>query len=806
MPTEFSLPHLPLGAAHTERFKSPKAGRGNLRLPEREKQAHAAKLRADLDEIEAVLAGRDKAALVTMVGLADFDLKAKSAADKKTRTELLISGTGAGREPFAVVRMSKDGLRALERKVNQYETQLTKKGRPCNHDFLVGIESIRVADPSKLWVGSAEEWPRDEKTSVWWELWLLGGDLDPERADSALDQVIHEANARGIEIPPDRIRFPERQTVLAKASVHTLAALVEATDMVAEIHPPSRGSVQYFANRRHPIADLSDLTSRIVSAPPEAPRVALIDTGVNHQHPLLLPVVAPGGLHTIDDSSESTADYYYQDGIRRTHGTEVAGIAAYGDIAPVLAGGNRLEFSHSLESVRIPLGAAGTELLWGSTTARAVEKIERSASQTNRVFNMSIGGPPDQTPHGKPTSWSAAVDKICYNDGLGRLMTVAAGNAQRLDKLGYPARNMALEIVDPSHAANAICVGGVTELADAQPPLAGHEVLASLGGISPHSRSGVADRRIKPEILCEAGNALWGGSVCDTYYDGLSPMTTNADFPSNPLVNTCGTSMASAAAARMLALIWADNPNRRPATIRGLLVHSANWTEELRRQFPDKGDLRRVCGYGVPNLSAARRSARSAVTLIAEDQIDCGAIDRTQGGRRALEREMAVYHLPWPRDVLTELGSVMVELSVTLSFFAEPNPKQYATAYEGAMLAWDMKTPTETDAEFLQRVNQLKRNERTAGFTNTIEWSIGPLRRSRGTVQSDRWRCNAAVLATCDSIVVYPRFGWWKDNPRKRPDQVVPYSLIVSIASEDASIDLYVPIETAISVQIPAGS
>jgi len=735
MPREFSLPHLPLGSADTERFKSPKLGGRSYSFPEREKRAHAEMLRADLHDIEAVLAHRDKA-LVTMVGRAGFDLKTKSAADKRTRTELLIDVEEAGRVPFGVVSMSRDGLRTIQRKVNQYESKLTKKGEPRHRDFLAGVEEIRATELPDLWVGSAEEWPGDEETSVWWELWLVGGTLDPERADFALDQVTHEANARGIVIPPDRIRFPERQTVLAKASVHALAALVEATDVVAELHPPSRASVQYFANRKHPIANLSDLTSRIGSPPPEAPRVALIDTGVNHQHPLLLPVVAPGGLHTVDESSESTADYYYQDGIRQTHGTEVAGIAAYGDIAPVLAAGDRLEFDHSLESVRIPLGAAGTELLWGSTTARAVEKIERSAPQTNRVFNMSIGGPPDQTPHGKPTSWSAAVDSICYNDGLGRLMTVAAGNASPLDKPGYPARNMTLEVVDPSHAANAICVGGVTELTDAQPPLAGHEVLASLGGLSPHSRSGVAGRSIKPEILCEAGNGLWEGSVCDTYYDGLSPMTTNADFPSSPLVNTCGTSMASAAAARMLALIWADNPNRRPATIRGLLVHSANWTEELHQQFPVKGDLIRVCGYGVPNLSAARRSAKSAVTLIAEDQILCGAIDRT-GGRTAFARDMAVYHLPWPRDVLTELGSVMVELSVTLSFFAEPNPKQYATAYEGAMLAWDMKSPTETDEEFLQRVNKLRRDENIRSFANRIEWSIGPRLRS--------WSCPASV-------------------------------------------------------------
>jgi hypothetical protein len=73
-------------------------------------------------------------------------------------------------------------------------------------------------------------------------------------------------------------------------------------------------------------------------------------------------------------------------------------------------------------------------------------------------------------------------------------------------------------------------------------------------------------------------------------------------------------------------------------------------------------------------------------------------------------REMHLHELPWPKDVLEELGQTPVRLRVTLSYFIEPNPgrrgwqKRHRYASHG--LRFDLKFPTETIDDFRKRLNQ----------------------------------------------------------------------------------------------------
>ena len=479
----------------------------------------------------------------------------------------------------------------------------------------------------------------------------------------------------------------------------------------------------------------------------------------------------------------------------------MSGIAAYGDLAEIIFNSNTITLKHALESVRFELGDESTEPIWGSTTKQAVEEVERTNLLVNRVFNLSVGAQPEFPLKGKPTSWSAAIDSICFKDGYGRLMTIAAGNVFPITKSGYPHRNLASEIDDPAHAINPISVGGYTELTDPVPPLPGYELIAYSGELSPHSRTGPAKYAVKPEIVCEAGNVVFDDPMWEDCHDGISLLTTNKNYYAKPLINTACTSMAAPAAARMLALIWADNSNYRPATIRGLLIHSASCTEAMTRQFRNKYELLRACGYGVPNLELACHSAKSAVTLVAEDEIACGYEDK-DGNKKTITRDMCSYKIPWPVEELLELGSLKVELRVTLSYFIEPNPRQTAYTYEGASLAWDMQGPAETDEEFFKRINKARREEDESGFKSELGWVIGAQIRSRGSVQSDRLYCTAAELAGCGHVVVFPRHGWWKDNAKKRPNPYIPYSLIISVVTVDQDVNLYVPIEALVSVVV----
>ena len=107
-------------------------------------------------------------------------------------------------------------------------------------------------------------------------------------------------------------------------------------------------------------------------------------------------------------------------------------------------------------------------------------------------------------------------------------------------------------------------------------------------------------------------------------------------------------------------------------------------------------------------------------------------------------RKMKLYRLPIPNELLGD-SDPDVEMRVTISYFAEPN-KFGRRVFHGLDLKWDIQGPQESEAEFLQRINVLKRPKDPDGkrvkvaTAGSFDWDIGIRTRSRGTVQSDRWR------------------------------------------------------------------
>jgi hypothetical protein len=127
-----------------------------------------------------------------------------------------------------------------------------------------------------------------------------------------------------------------------------------------------------------------------------------------------------------------------------------------------------------------------------------------------------------------------------------------------------------------------------------------------------------------------------------------------------------------------------------------------------------------------------------------------------------------------------------VELRVTLSYFAEPN-KYGRRVFHGLDLKWDMQGPQESEREFLERINALKRHRgadgkrrRSSPDSKSFSWVLGSQLRGRGTVQSDRWRGKMSALAGDKLIAIIPVLGWW-DQRRNLKTQTMRFSLIVSV-------------------------
>ena len=76
--------------------------------------------------------------------------------------------------------------------------------------------------------------------------------------------------------------------------------------------------------------------------------------------------------------------------------------------------------------------------------------------------------------------------------------------------------------------------------------------------------------------------------------------------------------------------------------------------------------LLRRYGWGVPTEERALFSSDQAVTLVVQDEFT------PFHGNDFKVPAFRLHDLPWPRDVLQDLGDASVTLRVTLSYFIEP--------------------------------------------------------------------------------------------------------------------------------------
>lgn len=72
--------------------------------------------------------------------------------------------------------------------------------------------------------------------------------------------------------------------------------------------------------------------------------------------------------------------------------------------------------------------------------------------------------------------------------------------------------------------------------------------------------------------------------------NSLSVLTSRPDVDRKPLTAFRATSAATAEASRLAARLMARHPKYWPETIRGLMVHGAEWIDTMRRVGPSRED------------------------------------------------------------------------------------------------------------------------------------------------------------------------------------------------------------------------
>lgn len=728
-------------------------------------------------------------------------------------------GTGPQRIERATVFVPEGKVKHFLSRFESYSKSTPReKGERRHEKMLDPVATLRLATLRGLWTDAPEAYPADAEV-IWWEVWLRRHD------GHEIERLMQFAGLQNIQVGSRRLQFDDRIVTLLRATPEQLSASIDVLNDIAEVRRAKETAAVFVHMTPEEQADwLKDLLAR-TSGPPSSdpPAVCVIDTGVTRGHPLLKGALAASDCHACEPSW-GTHDHH-------GHGTGMAGLALFGDLVPLLAGSQPVKLRHVLESVKIlpPHGVNPPEL-YGTRTAEASARVEVQAPNRRRCFCLAITATDDRD-RGQPTSWSAAIDALAagrsfdqtnqglvyLDDGtepLRRLFVISAGNVDgnslQVDHLG---RSDADPIHDPAQAWNALTVGAFTEKGTIQDPKwSSWQPVAQPGDLSPWSTTGVsfADAwPIKPDVVLEGGNVVKNGKgEIDFPCEDLSLLTTHYQPEKKPFVLSWATSAAAAQAARMAAIISAEYPSLWPEAIRALMVHSAEWTRAMQAHLRGASGKRarallvKRYGFGVPRLDRALRSANDALTLIVQATIHPFANGNL--------REMHLFELPWPKDVLQELGETPVCLRVTLSYFVEPNParrgwrKRYRYASHG--LRFDVKGPTESLEEFRKRLNQRALDEdekKPATGGDSGDWYLGEQARNHGSIHSDILQGFAADIAERGVIGVVPVSGWWKEQPKRdRSDKGTRYALVVSIEAPSVEADIWTPVATQVGVPI----
>ena len=806
------------GTERTLPYKSkPKIDNKN-KYPQRDKDTHAIRILGQLeksfeeDKAQKAVAIRNREGVYLEFSSApSYELKTSSLENRKNDVSLLnIHYDQDTQTTRATVYIPKGREKYFLDKVNEYRTQLTKNNNPKNKDLISSIQDVKLAVLGSFWFGDKKDIPGKEKK--WCEIWLrVSCKKDSICVDDVEKRFVDLCKELDISLREDRIAFPERLVKLLFVSNDDLEKLLLECDYIAEIRIAAEPTSFFLEldniEQQSWVDDLLGRTTyKLVGT-----TICLLDTGINNKHKLL--EKAPNDEHIQAVCIDwKTSDH---DG----HGTGMAGVALYNDLKKCLLEKSRIHISHEIESVKLlPEKGQNPVRLYGDLTKNAVLKDEIENPNAKRTVCMAITEQNNKVIDGSPSSWSGSIDDIASGaseENVKRLIVVSAGNVrlEEIEKTGYPEANLLHSVESPAQAWNAITVGaysGVVEIKDKD--MKGFSPISKTDELSPYSSTSLMWNRkwpIKPDVLFMGGNVASNGEDYSECPD-LSLLTTNRQVTNRQFSSIWATSAATAQAAWFAAKISSEYPDLWPETIRALMIHSADWTPDMKSQFCNedkkttgRNRLLRTCGYGIPNLDKAIRCLKNSVNMIIEGEL--------QPFHNKKMNEMHVHKIPWPNELLLSLGNIPVTLRVTLSYFIEPGPGEIGWKdkyrYASCGLRFDINKTNENLSEFEKRINaQMREDAKDIGYetSGSDRWYLGPKNRDVGSIHSDMmFDVNASDLCNCEYIAVFPTIGWWRERSYLgKSENKQRYSLVVSLCTPDITVDLYSAIQTKIRSKV----
>ena len=815
-------PHLFLKNVHTSQiYSAPVNGRGGKSiLPQRDRNAHGNAILEALIQIwqqfDQEIQDRKEQGLpirdgeyVTFKSATNNTLKIESL-DSSGVILLNVDVDKDSNQQIATVYIPENQKGKLTKKVENY-LSAEKNGKPQNQPLIDKIETISRTSVENLWSSSSESLPHAQP--LWCELWLASEDLNLESVIPQLKQICQHF---GIQVAAEIINFPQRSVVVVKANYQQLNELISSFGLIAEIRKTEELNSFWLSQNMTENNEWINQALDLVDFTKSNNYISILDTGINNGHPLLEPI--------LENNNRLTVNPAWGMNDIGGHGTNMAGVAVYGNLNSILESGQAIQIHHQLESVKIlhPLFPNPQNSI-PFITLDAVNRAIINNPESKRIFCMAVTTD-FQVDFGKPSTYSAVLDEIIfgsdYNDK--KIFVVSAGNVrEEYNWKNYPESNLNLSVESPAQSWNAITIGAYTEKT-----ILGLNTVANKFELSPHSTTSSSwglNWPIKPEVVFEGGNLIRLENGDIDGHDDLEVLTTSSNSITHHFKTFNATSAATAFAANFLAKLRNMYPDAWPETLRALMIHSASWSQEMIDQFDineskvgDVLKLLKIVGYGIPNLHKALACKSNYLTFISEQTITPYKLEAGD----IKSNEIHYYEFPWPKEILENLGDANVTLRVTLSYYIEPNPgdRGYTTkyAYQSTALKFSLINSGEDFDNFKIRTNKINQDVLkenlgvpeldSAEFdknTGNSRWALGADTVFKGSIHSNYWNGSAAEISACNKLAIFPlASGWWKQlKKQNKYNSQLRYSLIVSIETPENTDDIYTPIATQVTVE-----
>jgi len=713
-----------------------------------------------------------------------------------------------------------DGLKAEWNQILEQQEYIVDIGISC-----INIQEQYARCPKR------DESDNDEKYQKRINKWLDKHNLSPEDWDDLysertdqLQRFISQYNGEILRnIAGDEIgisRLPDSFSCRIRVLGKGLKDIVLNFPYIFDVSEPDEFSTPTVT----PNESESDREAFTLESPdPDAPRVCVIDSGIEERHPKLRAAIdSDHSKSWVPKELDMTADYVRGGG----HGTRVAGAILY-PLGIPQSGCQRaicwIQNARILDSDNyLPKKIFPPDVL------EEIVEFYYHCTRT-RIFNHSVAGiSPCRTQ--SMTSWAAAIDKLTWEKEGNVLFIVAAGNIEAnrsfvtrpsvfdhmRDGRDYPDYLLfpSSRVANPAQSFQALTVGSVAHVTYHDPPL---RSIAGLDRPSAFSCTGLGIwDTIKPEVVEYGGDYVIDSTTSPSFTtpESVCPQLVRSIRNGGKAVSAdaVGTSFAAPKVAHIAAALAAAFPQESALFYRALIIQSArlpNWTNEsVERLYQGI----RTMGYGIPNLDRALGNSANRITLT------------TQENERICARQAKVYQVQIPEALLRQGEGFDILIEITLSYVAEPRrTRRHRRKYLSTWLDWTCSKKGEDPQKFLARVlkeyneapqdadegeglfrwtlgkRQFRPNGDDQRKPKGIDGIVKEISRSTGTVQKDWAKVQSYDLREGFCIAVVGHEGWNKDS-----EATVPYSLVVSfeaVNSEIAIYDAFVQVQQPLQVQ-----